>query len=600
MKETCPSKKSKKWSTVIWVSTIVVIVMVLAGLAAPMVIRSRKDPLMGQYFYLNRFSSMLWNFAAANDGRFPKDFEELSAFLGTDSVMLSQYHSPKTGVYADWLYFAGFDTSDRPETIVLASPVAITEADGSMYVKQGASRMILTLDGRSAVIKESDYQQFIAEQSLDSWRKPEQEKSSDPWDFLSNPAWSPLEIPDVSPQPSDAKIKSLLSALKNGVGMNSMNAADELAEIGPISPEIVPALLDSLGDPEAGYECANLLASMSLTDHSIPPRLVEAMDSQNPKKEYWAAVALEQIGLKRAKNAIPLMADALSRRGDQITITAAKALAGAESAAATAVPQLLEVVTRDGDDWDRKCAIIALGRIGPEARPALPALLSIFRNGDDNQLDAARAICKIDPSKMDEIIPFLIEIISAQRVDGKPNRPLDHGFFFALDLLADLGPAAKEAIPALILNLLGGARIPAAWALVQIDPTLKESHTDIIASVLFSNRPADDRIRRLNTWKMSNHMSEKQLSGVPSSSGLMACGMLWQLYPERRGDLSPVLLTLLREWREVKGLSSLSPELRKAIPALEGLLEDKSVAGEYRRFAMEALQEIRALDPGHW
>lgn len=76
--------------------------------------------------------------------------------------------------------------------------------------------------------------------------------------------------------------------------------------------------------------------------------------------------------------------------------------------------------------------------------------------------------------------------------------------------------------------------------------------------------------------------------------------MLWQLYPDRRDALTPVLIALLCEWRNVKGLSSLSPALRKAIPALEDLLESQSLPGEIRKFAMEALQEVRTLDPGNW
>jgi hypothetical protein len=124
--------------------------------------------------------------------------------------------------------------------------------------------------------------------------------------------------------------------------------------------------------------------------------------------------------------------------------------------------------------------------------------------------------------------------------------------------------------------------------------------TPMIASSLISKRAVDHRIVRLDTWRKSISFSDPGASGISPSSGLVACGMLWQLYPERREDLKPVLIALLCEWREVKGLSSLSPNLRKAIPALEGLLESQSAPGETRRFAMEALQEIRTLDPGNW
>jgi hypothetical protein len=599
MNDTRPSERSAKRRFAIRAAAVVLFGSVIAGLTAPMVIRSRKDPLMREYFYLKRCGTLLWDFADANDGRFPRNLDELASYSGSGAGFLTPYHSPKTGVRADWLYFSGFDTRDRSDTILMASPVPITRADGTMYVQEGVSRLVLALDGRTAILKETDYQECIAQQNRDSWRNAEHEKPGDPWGFLSNPAWTNPIIPKTSTPPPDEEIREWLAALKNGTGIGRWNAADKLAEMGPVSPEIVPALLNSLGDSEAGYHCAKGLAVMSLTDDSILPRLVQAMKSQNPKEEYWAAVAIEEIGLTRVKDAIPMMTAALSRKGDDITVTAAKALAGAGPAAAIAVPQLLEVA-KTGDEWARKCAIIALGRIGPEARLALPELLSMFRNGTVYQIDVARAIWKIDPSKGNELALFLIETIKGQQVDRGPNHPLDNRFFSALDLLAELGPAAVGAEAVLKSNLRGGARVSAAWALVRIDPALRESVVPIIASSLNPRRPGEDRIRRLNTWRKSLSLHEPQSSEVSPSAGLEACGMLWQLYPDRREAMTPVLIALLCEWRDVKGLSSLSPDLRKAIQALEDLLESQSLPGEIRKFAMEALQEIRTLDPGDW
>ena len=599
MSETCTSIRTGKRRIVIWVVAVAAIGLVFFVLSAPMVIRAHKDPLLSEYYNLRSCGRILSDFAAGNDGRLPNDLHELVTYSDSWTGYLTQYQSPKTGVSADWLYFAGFGSTDRPDTIVMASPVPITKADETMYVDSGVSRMVLTLDGRNAFLKEADYQECIAEQGSDSWKKSDQVEPVDSWTFLSNPAWTHPEIPNPSKTPSEVEIQKLLGALKSGGGIGRWNAADQLAEMGPVSPEIVPALLNSLSDSESGYLCAMGLATMSLTDDSIPPRLVQAMKSQNPKEEYWAAVAIEKIGLARVKDAIPMMRVALSRRGDQITITAAKALAGAGPAAASAVPQLLEVAT-NGDEWAKKCAIIALGRIGAEARIALPHLLSILHSGTNFQIDAARAIWQIDPSHGDEVVPIPIGILTSQRIEGGPNHPLDNQFFSALELLAEIGPPAIGAEPILKSNLRGGASLSSAWALVQIDPALTESLTPIIASSLNPNRSVDDRIQRLATGRKSLPTRETQSSGVSPSAGLEACGMLWQMYPDRHDDLTPVLIALLCEWRNVKGLSSLSADLRKAIPALESLAENRSSPGEIRKFAMEALQEIRTLDPGEW
>lgn len=600
MSETQPAKKSGKRRVAIWVAAVVVIGLVVAGLTAPMVIRSHKDPLLGEFYRLKNYGIILSDFAASNDGRLPKDLQELAAYSAkSQSGSITRYHSPKTGVSADWLYFPGFASKDRPDTIVMASPATITKADETMYVEDGICRMILALDGRTAFLNETDYQKCLAEQVLDSWRNTDLSEPQFPWKFLSNPVWAHPEVPLPPAAPSAAKIRKQLIALKTGDGIERWNAADELAKMGPVSPEIVPSLLEALGDSEAGYLSAMGLATMSLKDDSILPSLVQAMKSKNAKEEYWAAVAIEEIGLVRVNDAIPLMAAALSRTGDDITVTAAKALAGAGPVAVSAVPQLLQVATGN-DVWAKKCAIIALGRIGPQAREAIPKLVAMFHGETNFKIDVARAIWKIDPSQGVKIVAFLTDIIKSQRDKGGPNRTMDNNFFSALELLAEIGPAAIGAVPVLKSNLQGGARISSAWALVQIDPSLKESLTLVLADSLNPVHTVDDRIQRLATGRKGIISSVGQSTGVYPSDGLEACGMLWQIYPDRRDDLIPVIVALLCEWQKVRGLSAPSPDLRHAIPALEGLLENRSLPEEVQMIAMEALQNFRTLDPGNW
>ncbi len=85
----------------------------------------------------------------------------------------------------------------------------------------------------------------------------------------------------------------------------------------------------------------------------------------------------------------------MGRRDSQIRQGAASLLVRYGSAAKDAVPALVEIVRNDPNPATRGMAVNALGAVGPEAKPALPALKAL---ADDKQLGAAAqaAIKKID------------------------------------------------------------------------------------------------------------------------------------------------------------------------------------------------------------
>jgi hypothetical protein len=128
---------------------------------------------------------------------------------------------------------------------------------------------------------------------------------------------------------------------------------------------------------------------------------------------------------------------------------------------AAAVPVLTGLL--GSPDRQTRCwAASRLGALGEEARPALPALLGLFRDGDfrvrENALYAAEAVDR------DAAARTLAEVLGGE--DAGLRR-------WAASRLAGAGPAAREAVPGL-LRLLAeedrGLREVARDAVRQIDP----------------------------------------------------------------------------------------------------------------------------------
>lgn len=558
------------------------VLVVFAGLTKPIVIRSYRDPMLGDWHLLSNLRWSLQTYAGENDGQFPDHLENLE------------------GYYQKWTCFPGFAPNDRPDTILVASSKAFSKADGTRMVGVGPHRMVLSLGGRKFLLKEADYEACIKEQQQPGWAGTKVDETKNVWRFLSDPAWHTNDARVLEKDHEPVEIPKLIHSLKHGDKTARWNAADALSEIGAVTPEVVPALLESLADSESGYLAAMGLATMSLKDESIVQKLIEILRTENGKASYWAAVALEKIGLENAKPAIPLMIQKLGSAGD-IKITAAKALAGAGPTAATAVTHL-QKLTETGDSWECKCAVIALGRIGPQALDALGPLGAMFDSGHAYRMDAARALWKIDPAQSLRIVPVLIAGLESQRSPGKPNKPMDNSFFSAMELLGEIGPDARAAIPILRTNLRGAAKFDAAWALWKIDAGLLEEMTTILASFMETSVTQPNRLDRL---AQGSKLARLDLTSRDSSfdysisTRMAALGALWQMHPEKREALSPLLVALFGEWEREKDLNELSSDTRTAIPALENL-SGESNPPDLRILAREALQKIKTTDPGGW
>ncbi len=177
-------------------------------------------------------------------------------------------------------------------------------------------------------------------------------------------------------------------------------AARRLAHLGPAAQPAIPALAEALKD-EAEYArlgAAEAFAILGKPDEAVPVLIDLLRNGRELRMREYAASALGQIG-PAAEAAVPALASALDTRDEDRREAAAEALGNIGPAAREAVPALSIALRNrkaglkrtapglvdfdyEGADSEsaRKAAAVALGKIGSEAKDAIPALREALKD----------------------------------------------------------------------------------------------------------------------------------------------------------------------------------------------------------------------------
>lgn len=176
------------------------------------------------------------------------------------------------------------------------------------------------------------------------------------------------------------------------------------------------------------------------------PLLREALKRPEP---HVRTMACEAIGLfgPSAAAALPELTELVKKRAEApVEAEAAlRAIAMLGPAAASAVPLLTEAVAEDGAPWQMSAGV-ALGRIGEQARPAVPALQRLIASDRPApRTVAAWALLEIAPTKeqVKVLTPLLLEALVASREQAVVE------LIRSLDRNAGDRPDVREAIQAL-------------------------------------------------------------------------------------------------------------------------------------------------------
>jgi HEAT repeat protein len=174
------------------------------------------------------------------------------------------------------------------------------------------------------------------------------------------------------------------------------------------------------------------------------PSLISLLQDSDPRIRIQVVKALEGLG-ERARRVLPMLRAALKEivlkdSDGSVRSHAMHAILQVGPQPASEIAGLIDSL-QDDIEVVRFHAAIALGDLGSAAQPSVPALIHTAR-WDENpavRVEAALALWKID-RKGPLVIPALIEALA--------NRN-EFICWMAADSLGQIGPEAREAIPAL-------------------------------------------------------------------------------------------------------------------------------------------------------
>lgn len=233
---------------------------------------------------------------------------------------------------------------------------------------------------------------------------------------------------------------------------------------------------------------------------------VKALASKDQYERKSAAFKLTEMGTAAA-TAVPTLIE-IVQTDETMTVRgeAAKALGNIGAAAEPAVPALIAFLQSEEGGYERTYAASALGGIGKKPEQAVPALINALQHDQEPVVRelAARALGDFG-AQAGDAIPALVEAIRTGDKDLRtaaasglakiPARAADVPILIALlgdeidsarlaaaKSLGGLGAHASDAVPALSKLLSdkdAGVRAAAADALGAIGPTAKDALPDL-------------------------------------------------------------------------------------------------------------------------
>lgn len=194
-----------------------------------------------------------------------------------------------------------------------------------------------------------------------------------------------------------------------------------------------------------------LLCIAPLAKQTVPACMT-ALEDEDPQVRRRAATVLEAIG-PAAGQAVPALVKALGDKDADVRLRAVDALGAIGPAAAEAVPALMRIFAGD-EEWQRRNAYRAGTALAGIGKAPVPALRRMLRNRDTRRRQRAiDALGQIGPAAKDAV-PDLIVLLAEQLPPDKYPGPRSE-FMACLErqsaagALGNIGPAAKAAIPAI-------------------------------------------------------------------------------------------------------------------------------------------------------
>jgi HEAT repeat protein len=408
---------------------------------------------------------------------------------------------------------------------------------------------------------------------------------------------SQLALKRIAP-PNRADLSDFLVKLKDPHAPRLRAAAAlALGQIGPEARDALPALEKSLADDDAAVRVCVAQALWEIGGEQVKevvPVLVAGLqDRSNAAVRARAAAALGAMRSQNAK-ALEALEDALADTDNEVRIEAAFALGtiGAQKSAlkfltalrdpeikvrlvaaqavwllgrhTQGVPVLIEALS--GEDPDlRLNAVVALAKMGPDAREAVGALAKALHGRDAAvRAHAAEALYRVGPEAK-SAVPSLCDALQS------PDASLRVQAAYAL---GGVGKEAREALPMLERALTDketAVRLFAARALWAVEPKIGVV-LPVLTQALQKDADAGQRARA---------------AAILGSLGLRAQNAVPDLLDAVHDADKAVRIAAARALGDIGG-----PRARVTYPALSELTREDQSDETLRATAAEALKKI--------
>jgi HEAT repeat protein len=404
-------------------------------------------------------------------------------------------------------------------------------------------------------------------------------------------------------------------------------AAYVLGRLGDYAAPAVPAMIVAASQPNAPAAFQDALVQIGTP--AVPALLAtaEKMDPTAITPDYWVVKVLQSMGgiaaapvarglthtnanvrllavrvlgeLGRdAEDAVPALIQRLDDPDLRVRASTLSALIAANAPMKNIEPRLHTAI-KDPSPVVRAAALEAIGKLGEDGRSLQPAVVSALRDRDETIQRAALKV--VGPAFPDAVQPTVALLAIA------PVR------IAAIDALGRIGPAAKDATPALA-TIIGGdvkdERLHALAAAGHIGSAAKDAATPALAAAC---KDGDASIRAAAIAAVAQIESDPAARLVVLSMGFddldisvrQATAETVGKLGEKAADIAPKLVTLLaKDSDRPFAFAALQQLPMRSVPALVELLassqrEVKMLAcdklGKMGRAAKDATPQLEPL-----
>ncbi|HUG68245.1 MAG TPA: HEAT repeat domain-containing protein, partial [Pirellulaceae bacterium] len=251
-------------------------------------------------------------------------------------------------------------------------------------------------------------------------------------------------------------------------------AAIALHDIQPPPKEAVPALVTLLIQNEPETRIAAMYAIIGLDPKpaaSAMPSLHAMLDSDDFHTQYWACRTIAAVGAPEALTTVPKLIELTATGVASVRSNAADAIGLIGASVGEGPIEPLTKMLGDHNYVVRRAGVIALGRLGKLAAASAPAVKTAMQDASRSiQAEAAASLWQITGTH-EESLPILLEVLQDHNAPweasmaferlgatGQPavaelSKLVESGTgetqYFATLAISGIGPAAKDALPAL-------------------------------------------------------------------------------------------------------------------------------------------------------